>query len=198
MTSHSFATITKVFGLNRSRKPSRPPTTRTPKSHLSLFVESTDDLSSPPRSPLTIRSPLRYSKSTSSLFTLVRSRSRKEQVKQNVDRNLPASASSPIRRLKFTLERRSTSSSASSSDTTTYTQYPNTHTANESLPHAALPTLVWPHSLWNTPADGEDVELGLDDEDDHDNGPVFAEFFQRLRDIEAELDLIEARGGSEK
>jgi len=49
---------------------------------------------------------------------------------------------------------------------------------------------------WDPSLDAEETDLGLDGEDDHDNGPVFADFFERLRVMEAELDLIEARGGS--
>ncbi len=81
---------------------------------------------------------------------------------------------------------------------TAYTHYTTTHTANESLPHSPLPAQIWPRLVWDPSADPEDVDHGLDedeDEDDNDNRPVFAEFFQRLRDLEAELDLIEARNG---
>jgi hypothetical protein len=46
---------------------------------------------------------------------------------------------------------------------------------------------------WNVNTYGEEIELGPNDDDDDDNRPVFAAFFQRMRDIEAELDLMEAR-----
>lgn len=78
---------------------------------------------------------------------------------------------------------------------TAYTHYTTTLTANESVPHSPLPAQIWPHLVWDPSADPEDVDLGLDDEDDNENRPVFAEFFQRMRDLEAELDLIEARHG---
>jgi hypothetical protein len=55
-----------------------------------------------------------------------------------------------------------------------------------------------PWFTFHADADGEEIEHELDEEDDNDNAPVFADFFQRLRDIEAELDLIEARGRFEK
>jgi hypothetical protein len=92
------------------------------------------------------------------------------------------------------LERRSTSSTASSSHTA-YTAY--TRTVNDySLALSPLPAEIWPRFVWDPSVDPEDIDLGFDDEeDDYDNQPVFADFFQRLRAIEAELDLIEARGG---
>jgi hypothetical protein len=107
----------------------------------------------------------------------------------------------------FGLARRSTSSSASSALSSTRTSsssstdassssthYTTTRTANESIPHSPLPAQIWPRLTWDPSVDPEEIDLGLDGEDEHDNGPVFAQFFQRLRDIEAELDLIEARG----
>jgi len=59
----------------------------------------------------------------------------------------------------------------------------------------SLPAQIWPRFVWDPSADPDDIDLGLEDEDDYDNQPVFADFFHRLRVIEAELDLIEARGG---
>jgi hypothetical protein len=196
--------------MSKSRKQqSRPPILRTSLSHSSLFSPTTtddhvDDLSgSPPRSAPPPRSSLRHSKSTSNFLALGRTWTRSRRRGQPADHAIFSAPTSPIPspngryKYKFTLERQPTSASTSSSS--------SDHTARstastEGVPHSLfLPAEIWPRFVWDPSTDPAEIDLGLDgDEDDHDNRPVFAEFFQRLRDIEAELDVIEARGRLQK